>query len=130
MDIKNGGVIKLPEIRKVLFEKYSSMTAEELFLFYINGCEIIVILVERRGKCIGFKKENKFIFALYDYSVTDENNYFQIGENVWYEFERELTNDYVILSKFFITQLKKHGLFEKEVGVFHNNDWSDFGYEH
>ena len=125
-------VIKLPETRKVLFEKYNGETAaEELFYSLLDGCEKTTRIEKYTNeRFLGYKKESEFIFGLYDYSENDKTSsithHFQMNSKIYLEFSKILT-DYFIVCKFIKEQVKKHVLFNNyDVSVFHEDSWSSF----
>ena len=125
-------VIKLPETRKVLFEKYNGETAaEELFYSLLDGCEKTTRIEKYTNeRFLGYKKESEFIFGLYDYSENDKTSsithHFQMSSKIYFEF-LEIFMDYFIVCEFVKKQVKKHILFNNyDVSVFYENSWSNF----
>ena len=80
-------IIKLPVTRKVLFEKHNSMmAAEELFDFYMDGCETSF---EDNYAVSGtyFIKNNVSLFENY-YLKGIDVNHFRIKNSVFIELDK------------------------------------------
>ena len=101
----NQMIINLPITRKVLFEKHNSMmAAEELFMFYIDGCET---LFEENLRVLGtyFVKDNVRLFENYYLKVIDVNH-FRIKNSIFVELYKCIS-DYSLFNSQMRNFIKK-----------------------
>ena len=112
MEFKEGEIIRLPEKREVLFEKYSKQIVIEAFFYEkLNGCEIR--FSEEYPSYIFFVKKDKCLFEIYNFDKErrkqeSKNGYFNVKyDEIWSVFETRFELDYQQIQVFIQGEVEK-----------------------
>ena len=82
MQFKHGDIIRLPEKREVLFEKYSKKNFfNNFFNEMFNGCEVKEVAYLRT---FFFIKNSEYMFELYIFfSIANNHNFYCREDSFW-----------------------------------------------
>ena len=109
---KEGDIIRLPEKREVLFEKYSKQIEMENFFYEkLNGCEIRFL--KNHPNYTFFIKNDKCLFEIYEFDEKtkkqeSKNGYFNVRyDEIWSVFYSRFGLDYEQIQVFITSQVEK-----------------------
>ena len=117
MEFKKGDIIKLPEKREVLFEKYSKQIEMKNFFYEkLNGCEIRFL--KEYPSYIFFIKNNEILFEIYEFDKTKKQestknqeskkgNFNVRYDEIWSVFENRFALGYEQIQAFITSQVEK-----------------------
>lgn len=104
MHFKHGDIIRLPETREVLFEKYSKFNkAAAIFDEIIGGCRIVF-----HKQYYYFLKDNEQMFEIYVFDMYGQPaNFYCHQDLIWDAFLYDLDLSYNELQCLIKNQMKK-----------------------
>ena len=112
MEFKDGDIIRLPEKRGVLFEKYSKQTEMEHFFYEkLNGCQIRFL--KDYPKYLFFIKNDKCLFEIYNFDEKKrkqelKNGHFNVRYNeIWSVFGNQFQLNHQQIQVFISGQVEK-----------------------
>ena len=106
MQFKHGDIIRLPEKREVLFEKYSKyIVAESFFYENLNGCEIRK--TDDNSKYFYFIKNNKCIFEIFFFDEKYIFPNFYCNKDIVWDMLYYYCMNFGETHKFVVSKMKK-----------------------
>ena len=114
MDFKEGDIIKLPEKREVLFEKWNEESSKQIEMenfFYekLNGCQIRFL--KDYPNYTFFIKNDKCLFEIYKFNEKTQkskNRNFNVRyDEIWSVFENRFALDYQQIQVFIEHEVEK-----------------------